>query len=153
MDLYTGFVDSGRMVFGQSFLQMMLGSGDIGEKGYDLLIGNGAESTQESSDRKFPLAIDADIDSAVEISLKLDPGSATWNNLGSKSLFTLQFLGGEGDSGRTSELWHYHALDTRDDEGAVRGHEWEISHEDFLLLLCIHNEVLQSHSHLQRRLV
>src|SRR3989338_7571760 len=153
MDLYTGFVDTSGMIFGQSFLQMMLGSGDIGEKAYDLLIGNGAESTQECGDWKLPLAIDADIDGAVEIGFKLDPGSATRDNLGPKSLFALQFLGGEGDSGRTSQLWHYHALDTRDDEGAVRGHEWEISHEDFLLLLCIHNEVLQSHSHLQRRLV
>ena len=153
VDFDSGLVHGRSVVLGQSLFDIVLGLRHTAEESQDFVIGGRAEGAQESGDRKLPLAVDAHVDGAVEIGLQFYPSATARDDFGAEGLFTLEFLGGERNAGRTGELRHNHALDAGDNESAVVRHKRQVSHENLLLLLGLHDEVLQADAHFQWSLV
>ena len=103
----------------------------------DFLAGfRNAKSAQKQRGRLLTLAIDAHRKNVALVSLEFEPSTAGRNDLCAENSFvrSLIALGAEVHAGRANQLRNDNALGAVDDEGAARGHEREIAHEDFLLL-------------------
>ncbi len=130
------------MILSKSLLYVSLSLWHTIKEGENLFIGICTEGAEEDRHWELPLSINSYVNDVVCIGLELDPCTTTWDNLGTEGLLTLNILCGEEYTERTSQLRYYYTLNTRDNEGSVVRHEWEVRHEDLLLLLCLLDEVL-----------
>ena len=93
----------------------------------------GWQRPQERRHRELPLAVDARVQDALLVDLKLQPGAPGRHQVGREHL-----LGGilrlhQIGAGAAHELRHDHALSAVDDERPGIRHHWEVPHENGLL--------------------
>ncbi len=69
------------------------------------------------------------------VTLYLDPGSTSRNNLGAEVLVASLLIGNKQHTKGTDELWYQNTLNSVHNKGTVIGHQREVRHEDLLLLL------------------
>ena len=121
--------------------------GRAGKFTFYLLLGRESKDAQERRDRKTALAVHLDVYGAVGIGLYLYPDATGRNDLGREKTFS--FVGNrfEENTVTAGKLRDDDALDTIDDEGAVRRHPWKIREEYLLLLLVACGLVFETHDH------
>ncbi|CAB4793667.1 unannotated protein [freshwater metagenome] len=101
----------------------------------DLLVAP-AQGLEQDGDRLLALAVNADRYEVLLVDFELEPRTAARNDLGDKGVL----VGGLVDAlfkvatRRTHQLRHNNTLGAVDHEGALVGHQWEVTHEDGLAL-------------------
>ena len=106
----------------------------VAEQLQNLLIRIETERADEVGHRHLARAVDTYGDDVVRVRLQLDPGTAVRDDRSIVEMFTgridiLPVIGTRG----TYELADDDTLSTVDDERTRIRHQWEITHEDFLL--------------------
>ncbi|MEH3079389.1 MAG: hypothetical protein PGN11_22545 [Quadrisphaera sp.] len=117
----------------------------------DLRVGP-AERLEEDRDGLLALAVDADAHHVALVDLELEPRAAAGDDLRGVDVLVGRLVDGvlEVDARRAHELRHDDALGAVDDEGAARGHEREVAHEDGLALDLTRGGVHELGGHEQR---
>src|SRR5207247_9529632 len=94
--------------------------------------------TQESISEKFTTAlasIEIDIKEIGRNELNLNPGPPVWNYAKAVEHFSVKMDRGlKSDPRRAMQLAHYDTLRTIDHKGALRRHERDFAHVNFLFL-------------------
>ena len=123
----------------------------IAEQLEDLRVGLKADGADELGDGELAVFIDADPEDLVGVGLVFEPCAAIGDDGGGQQWevgLEVDLLA-VVDAGGTDELGDDHALGAVDDKGAGLGHQWEIAHEDLLLLDLAGLLVVETHAHLQ----
>ena len=92
------------------------------------------QSPQQCRHWQFTAAVNLDVNRAISRRFKLQPGTTTWDHLGTVIVTTSHGVSGKEHTGRADQLANHHALRTVDDKGAALSHPWIIAEVDFLLL-------------------
>ena len=145
------------LVVGEDLLELLAGhaSGDgvaqAGQPGVGLIRVVAAHGLQEEGDGQLAVFVYADVEDVVRVRLILQPGAvvgddggAVGGDLGLVRLLVVVHAGGADD------LRDDDALGAVYHEGAARGHEREVAHEDLLLLDLLRLLVAETHAHLER---
>ena len=94
-----------------------------------------SERAQEHRGEELALAVDPDVEQILGVVLELHPGTAVRNDLGLQRPRVVGILFGmEERARRTVELRDDDPLGSVDDEGAVVGHQGDVTEIDFLFL-------------------
>ncbi len=144
------------LILAEDLLQALVrGGADIGirhaaEPGGRLVLVEIAHGLQEPGDGQLAVLVDADVEDIVGVRLVLEPRAVIRDHRGGVDR-DHGLIGGlvEIHAGRTHDLGDDDALRAVDDEGAARGHDREISHEDLLLLDLLGLLVAQTDAHLE----
>ncbi len=103
----------------------------------DLFIASVANRAQKGCRQKLPAAfapIQIDVKEIISIKLYFQPGTAIRNDAETIKDFPVKMdRRFKGYARRTMQLAHYHSLGSVDYEGALRSHERDLAHIDFLL--------------------
>ena len=96
------------------------------------------EGIEQGRHRQFAAAVDPGEDDILGVKLEVEPRTAVGNDAAGEEQLArrmgLALVVVEEHAGRTVHLADDHALGAVDDEGAVRGHERHVPHEDILFL-------------------
>ncbi|CAB4972783.1 unannotated protein [freshwater metagenome] len=95
------------------------------------LLGRHAECLEQNGDRLLALPVDAHGYEVLLIDLELEPGTTARDDLRDVDVLVCHLVDGplEVGTGRPDKLRHHDALGAVDDEGALVGHEREVTHE------------------------
>ena len=101
----------------------------------DVLVGH-TEGLEEDGHRLATLAVDADTDLVALVDFEFEPCTAAGDDATGEEVLVdgLVIDTFEVDAGATDELRDDNTLGSVDDEGALGGHEREVTHEDGLSL-------------------
>ena len=91
------------------------------------------QSPQQCRHWQFATTVNLDINRAIWCCFKLQPGTATWDHLGTVIVTTSHGVSRKEHTGRADQLADHHALSTIDDKSTALGHPWIITEVDFLL--------------------
>ncbi|MCY1231330.1 hypothetical protein D9M72_437760 [compost metagenome] len=121
--------------FGGVLLQRCAHGVVLAELFEDLAFGP-AEGLQQHRDGLLALAVKADADLVALVDLELEPGTAGRDDLGSEDILVAGLVSGALEVGArgTDQLGDNDALGAVDYEGALLGHQREVTHEHGLLL-------------------
>src|SRR5205814_605698 len=126
----------GQLLFVQLVAQLKIL--DVVKEFNDFFVGAVAKRTQESSGEKFAPAlasIKIDIKKIGSIKLHLNPGTPVRNDAEAVEHFPVKVdCGFKSDSRRAMQLADYDPLCTIDHESALRRHERDFAHVNFLFL-------------------
>ncbi len=111
----------------------------------------GAHGLEEPGDGELAVLVDADVEDVVGVGLILQPRAVIRDHGGGVDA-DHGLVGGlvEVDAGGADDLGDDDALRAVDDEGAARGHDREVAHEDLLLLHLAGLLVIEMHLDLER---
>ncbi len=119
----------------------------------DLLVRAVAEGAQERGREELPAALAAveiDVEQVVRVELHFHPRAAIGNDAEAEEHLAIEMQRAlEADARRTVQLRDHDALRAVDDERALRGHERDFAHVDFLFLGAV--LFLEQESDVQRR--
>ena len=111
---------------------------DVVEKFDDFLVRAVAERAEESGGEKFPAAfaaIEIDVKQVAGVELHFDPRTAIRDDAEAVEHLAVEMDARlERDAGRAMQLADDHALGAIDDERALRRHERDFAHVNFLFL-------------------